>query len=78
MQIGGDFFELTVKILFLTQIVPFPPDAGPKVKTWHVLRALVGQGHAVTLVSFVRPEEVSHISALEEICEAVHVVPIRR
>jgi glycosyltransferase involved in cell wall biosynthesis len=66
------------KILFLTQIVPFPPDAGPKVKTYHVIRALVGQGHSVTLVSFVRPEEVRHIPALQEICEAVHMVPIRR
>ena len=67
-----------MKILFLTQIVPFPPDAGPKVKTYHVLKALAGQGHSVTLVSFVRPEEVPHISALQEICKAVHVVPIRR
>jgi glycosyltransferase involved in cell wall biosynthesis len=66
------------KILFLTQIVPFPPDAGPKVKTYHVIRALVRQGHAVTLVSFVRPEEVRHIPALQEICESVHTVPIRR
>lgn len=66
------------KILFLTQIVPFPPDAGPKVKTYHVIRALAGQGHSVTLVSFVRPEEVRHIPALREICEAVHTVPIRR
>ena len=66
------------KILFLTQIVPFPPDAGPKVKTYHVIRALVGQGHSVTLVSFVRPEEVRHISALREICDAVYDVPIRR
>lgn len=66
------------KILFLTQIVPFPPDAGPKVKTYHVIRALVEQGHSVTLVSFVRPEEVQHISALQEICEAVYAVPIRR
>ncbi|MDX1379179.1 MAG: glycosyltransferase, partial [Anaerolineales bacterium] len=65
-------------ILFLTQIVPFPPDAGPKVKTYHVIRALVDQGHSVTLVSFVRPEEVQHISALQEICEAVHAVPIHR
>jgi len=67
-----------MRILFLTQIVPFPPDAGPKVKTWHVLRSLAGQGHHVTLVSFVRPEEVSYISALKEICDAVHAVPIRR
>jgi len=66
------------KILFLTQIVPFPPDAGPKVKTYHVIRALVGQGHSVTLISFVRPEEVRHIPALQEICDAVHEVPIHR
>jgi glycosyltransferase involved in cell wall biosynthesis len=66
------------KILFLTQIVPFPPDAGPKVKTYHVIRALAGQGHSVTLVSFVRPEEVRHIPALQEICAAVHTVPIHR
>jgi glycosyltransferase involved in cell wall biosynthesis len=67
-----------MNILFLTQIVPFPPDAGPKVKTYHVLRALIKHGHSVTLVSFVRPEEVKYLSALEEVCPAVHVVPIRR
>ena len=65
-------------ILFLTQIVPFPPDAGPKVKTYHVIRALVEQGHSVTLVSFVRSEEVQNIPALREICDAVHEVPIHR
>ncbi len=67
-----------MKILFLTQIVPFPPDAGPKVKTWHVLRSLIKQGHAVTLVSFVRPEEEQYLPALKKICTAVHAVPISR
>lgn len=67
-----------MNILFLTQIVPYPPDAGPRVKTWHVLRSLAMQGHSVTLISFVRPEEVPHIAALENVCDAVHTVPIRR
>ncbi len=67
-----------MNVLFLTQILPFPPDAGPKVKTYHVIRALISQGHSVTLVSFVRPEEEPYIPALQEICEAVHAVPIRR
>lgn len=67
-----------MKILFLTQIVPFPPDAGPKVKTWHVLRSLTGQGHSVTLVSFIRPEEKQHVAVLEGLCEAVYGVPIHR
>ena len=65
-------------ILFLTQILPYPPDAGPKVKTWHVLRYLVEQGHQVTLISFTRPEEMQHISTIEAHGIVVHSVPIRR
>ena len=66
------------KILFLTQIIPFPPDAGPKVKTYYVLRALVEQGHSITLVSFVRPEEIQHVSIVNELCDKVCTVPIHR
>jgi len=65
-------------ILFLTQILPYPPDAGPRVKTWHVLRYLAGLGHRITLVSFVRSEEMDHLGALEGVCSQVHTVPIRR
>jgi glycosyltransferase involved in cell wall biosynthesis len=65
-------------ILFLTQIIPYPPDAGPKVKTWHVLRHLANKGYRVTLASFVRPEEREHIPALKEVCQDVFTVPIRR
>lgn len=65
-------------ILFLTQIIPYPPDAGPKVKTWHVLRYLVERGHQVTLASFVRPEEEVHVPVLRELCDSVHTVPIHR
>ena len=65
-------------ILFLTQIIPYPPDAGPKVKTWHVLRHLAQKGYRVTLASFVRPEEQEHIPVLKEVCQDVYTVPIRR
>jgi glycosyltransferase involved in cell wall biosynthesis len=65
-------------ILFLTQIIPYPPDAGPKVKTWHVLRYLVERGHRVTLASFVRPEETAHVDTLRQLCHAVYTVPIHR
>jgi glycosyltransferase involved in cell wall biosynthesis len=67
-----------MEILFLTQIIPYPPDAGPKVKTWHVLRYLAGRGHRVTLASFVRQEEAGHVAALKQVCAEVHTVPIRR
>jgi glycosyltransferase involved in cell wall biosynthesis len=67
-----------MNILFLTQILPYPPDSGPKVKTWNVLRYLSQCGHHVTLASFVRPEEVSQVPFLKEICSAFYMVPMHR
>jgi glycosyltransferase involved in cell wall biosynthesis len=67
-----------MRILFLTQIIPYPPDAGPRVKTWHVLRYLAEQGHRLTLASFVRPEEEQYIPIVREICQAVYTIPIKR
>jgi glycosyltransferase involved in cell wall biosynthesis len=65
-------------ILFLTQILPFPPTSGPKVKTWHVLRYLSQQGYKITLASFVRPEELPYVEKMHEVCAAVHTVPVHR
>lgn len=67
-----------MRILLLTQIIPYPPDAGPKVKTWHVLRYLAESGHQITLVSFVRSEEEQYLPVMKQLCTAVHPVPIRR
>jgi len=65
-------------ILFLTQILPYPPDSGPKVKTWHVLRYLSQRGYKITLASFVRPEELSYVETIKQICSSVHAIPIKR
>ena len=69
-----------MRILFLTQIVPYPLDAGPKIKTYHVLRYLANAGHSITLVSFVRTEqEKQALSVLEPYCRGgVHPVRLRR
>ena len=67
-----------MRILFLTQIVPYPPDAGPKVKTWHVLRYLVDRGHEVILATYMRTEEETFVATLRDLCAEVHTVPIRR
>jgi glycosyltransferase involved in cell wall biosynthesis len=67
-----------MRILFLTQIIPYPPDAGPRIKTWHVLNYLAERGHEITLVSFVRPEEQPFISDVKRVCAQVHTAPIRR
>ena len=34
-------------ILFLTQVLPYPLDAGPKVRGYHMLRRLAGRTHQV-------------------------------
>lgn len=65
-------------ILFLTQILPYPPTSGPKVKTWHVLKYLVRAGHKITLASFVRTEEMPYIEDLRKLCTAVHAIPVHR
>lgn len=67
-----------MRILLLTQLVPYPPDAGPRIKTWNVLRYLSGKGHEIHLVSFARSHEDKHLDALRKVCESIHAVPIRR
>jgi len=67
-----------MKILFLTQIVPYPPDAGPRIKTWHVLKYLAERGHSITLVTFVRLEEKKFLPEIRKICENVIPISLRR
>jgi glycosyltransferase involved in cell wall biosynthesis len=66
-----------VNVLLLTQVLPFPPDSGPKVKTYNVIKFLAKR-HSVTLVSFVRGDQSEHVRQLEQYCQAVHTVPIAR
>jgi len=61
----------------LTQVLPYPPDSGPKVKTWNVIKYLA-QRHRVTLVSFVRGDQSADVHCLEPYCQAVHTVPMDR
>ena len=67
-----------MRILFLSQVLPYPVDAGPKMRSYFVLRHLV-QKHEVTLLTFVRdtdrPQDIAH---MVELCQAIHTVPMRR
>jgi len=66
-----------MKVLLLTQVLPYPPDSGPKVKAWNVLKYLAHQ-HEVTLVSFVRGDQSDDVRQLEKYCRAVYAVPMER
>lgn len=67
-----------MQVLLLTQVLPYPPDSGPKVKTWNVLKYLARE-HTVTLVSFVRGDQSADVAGLASLCAGgVHTVPIER
>lgn len=66
------------KILFFSQVLPYPPDSGPKVRSYYTLRYLA-QKHEVTLVTFVRPDDsAGSVDHLRAFCRGVHTVPIVR
>ncbi len=67
-----------MRILFMTQVLPFPLDAGPKVRAYHVIRYLADAGHDVHLLSFGRGESEDLIQPLRRMCASVNLVPIVR
>ncbi|MCO5182771.1 MAG: glycosyltransferase family 4 protein [Anaerolineae bacterium] len=68
-----------MRILYLAQLVPFPADAGPKVRMYHVLQYLAHAGHDVTLVAFHRPNDAPEaIAHLRQYCTAIHTVLMPR
>lgn len=67
-----------MNILFLTQVLPYPIDAGPKVRVYYNLRYLAKK-HSVTLLSFIRESDTSEaINHLKSICHRVETVPMPR
>jgi glycosyltransferase involved in cell wall biosynthesis len=66
-----------MNVLLLTQVLPYPPDSGPKVKTYNVLKYLTRE-HKVTLVSFVRGDQSADVVCLQRYCQAIYTVPMER
>lgn len=67
-----------MKLLFLSQVLPYPLDAGPKVRSYYVLRYLA-QYHEITLVTFVRRDDApAALDHLRSFCHAVHPVLLAR
>lgn len=66
-----------MKILFLSQVLPFPLDAGPKIRSFYVLKYLA-ERHDITLLSFSRPGDDEYLPFLRQYCRNIITVPIRR
>jgi polysaccharide biosynthesis protein PslH len=66
-----------MRILFLTEVLPYPLDAGPEVRAHYILRHLAERGHTLTLVSFVRShDKAKALAHLGSFCEQVVTVPM--
>lgn len=64
-------------VLFLCHRLPWPPDKGDKIRSYHVLRRLAAQ-YRVYLGSFVDdPDDWQHLAAVEAVCAGVCVRPLR-
>jgi len=63
-------------LLFLSHRIPFPPNKGDKVRSYHLLRHLA-ERYAVHLGTFIDdPADRRHLPAVEAMCASVHAVEI--
>lgn len=63
-------------ILYLVHRIPYPPNKGDKVRSYHILQHLV-QRYRVHLGTFIdQPQDWEHVDALKKICASVHVLPL--
>lgn len=67
-----------MRVLVLTQVLVYPADSGPKIKTLQVLRYLA-KHHEVVYCTFVRGKaEEESAEKLREICRRVETVAMER
>ncbi|MFO1217484.1 MAG: TIGR03087 family PEP-CTERM/XrtA system glycosyltransferase [Burkholderiaceae bacterium] len=65
------------RLLFLAHRLPYPPNKGDKVRSYHLLRHLAAR-HEVHLGTFIDdPDDEPHLPAVRALCASVHVSRIR-
>ena len=63
-------------LLYLVHRMPYPPNKGDKVRSYHLLKHLVAR-HRVFLGTFVDdPDDMVHLPVLREMCAEVCAVPL--
>ena len=66
-----------MKLLFLAHRIPYPPNKGDKIRSYHQLRALAERGHEVHLLAFADdPRDLGYQVDLAKSCASVEVVPL--
>ncbi|MCE4557550.1 TIGR03087 family PEP-CTERM/XrtA system glycosyltransferase [Pelomonas cellulosilytica] len=61
-----------MKILYLVHRLPYPPNKGDKVRSYHLLRHLAAR-HEVHLGTFIDdPDDEQHLPRVQALCAGVH------
>lgn len=64
------------ELLFVAHRVPYPPNKGDKIRSYHVLRHLAAR-HRVHLCAFVDdPADLAHEEVLHKLCASVRLIPL--
>lgn len=64
------------RLLYLVHRLPFPPNKGDKVRSYHLLRHLA-RAHAVHLGTFIDdPDDWRYLEAVKALCADVHVASL--
>jgi len=65
------------EILVLCHRIPYPPNKGDKIRSFHVIRHLAARGWRIHLGALADdPADLVHVRALKKLCESVHVSPL--
>ena len=60
--------------LFVTARLPYPPDDGWKIRTYHIMKGVARSGYLVDLVTFMRPgEDHSLAEGLKDVCRTITI-----
>ena len=66
----------TCSVLLLVHRIPFPPDKGDKIRSYHLVRHLSAR-YRVHLGAFVDdPADLAHEAALRTMCTDVRLFPV--
>ncbi len=64
-------------ILYLVHRLPYPPNKGDKVRSYHLLKHLARE-HRVFLGTFVDdPDDEAHVATVRALCADLHVSRLR-
>ena len=70
---AADWGVLVANLLYLVHRMPYPPNKGDKVRSYHLLKHLSAR-HRVFVGTFIDdPDDARHIDTLRTLCAGLHV-----